>query len=201
MFRSAKNEPTLDPDFLLVAYCSGYFPMASSRAGSIEWFSPDPRAIIPLDSFRVSRSLKRVIRQKLFDVRVDTSFERVMRSCAEREETWISEQIIAAYSELHRRGFGHSIECWHNQELVGGLYGVAIRGAFFGESMFSRKTDASKVALAYLVERMKLRGYELLDTQFMTEHLRAFGTVEVPRQLYLQMLSRALELDCTFTEH
>ena len=201
MFRSAKNEPTLDPDFLLVAYCSGYFPMASSRAASIEWISPDPRAIIPLESFRVSRSLKRVIRQKLYDVRVDTSFERVMRSCAEREETWISEQIIVAYSELHRRGFGHSIECWHNQELVGGLYGVAIRGAFFGESMFSRKTDASKVALAYLVERMKQCGYELLDTQFMTEHLRAFGTIEVPRQLYLQMLSRALELECTFAEH
>ena len=201
MFRSTKNEPTLDPDFLLVAYCSGYFPMASSRIGSIEWFSPDPRAVIPLDSFRISRSLKRVIRQNIYEIRVDTAFEKVIRRCAEREETWISEQIIAAYSELHKRDLAHSVECWHDEELVGGLYGVAIRGAFFGESMFSRKTNASKVALVSLVERMKARGYKLLDTQFMTEHLRTFGTIEMPRSLYLQSLSRALESNCVFTDH
>lgn len=200
MSHQEKKEPTLDPDFLLVAYCNGYFPMAASRTGHIEWFSPDPRAIIPLETFKVSRSLKQKIHKKIFEIRVDSQFETVMRRCTEREDTWISEEIIAVYTELHRRGFAHSVETWHDGKLVGGLYGVAIRGAFFGESMFSRMTEASKVALAFLIERMKRRQFILLDTQYVTEHLRAFGTIEIPRSSYLQLLSRALEINTTFVE-
>ncbi|MBI5471804.1 MAG: leucyl/phenylalanyl-tRNA--protein transferase [Ignavibacteriae bacterium] len=200
MFRSAKREPALDPEFLLIAYCSGYFPMASSRTGAIEWYSPDQRAIIPLDNFRISRSLRRVMRRGIFDVRIDTAFERVMRCCAERDDTWISEEIITAYCALHARGYAHSIECWHDNLLAGGLYGVAIRGAFFGESMFSKKTDASKVALAHLVARLTAREYTLLDTQFMTEHLRTVGAVEIPRSAYIQQLSQSLENLCTFVD-
>ena len=193
------KEPVLDADFLLMAYCNGYFPMAASRTGHIEWFSPDPRAIIPLDTFRISRSLKRSLAAKRFDVRIDTDFDAVIYACAEREETWISEDIIRVYTQLHRRGFAHSVESWHEGKLVGGLYGVAIRGAFFGESMFSRMTDASKVALAFLVEHMNRRGYVLLDTQFMTEHLRTFGAIEVPREHYLHLLSNALEIRTSLT--
>jgi len=195
-----KKEPALDPNFLLVAYSNGYFPMATSRHGHIEWFSPDPRAIIPLDKFKISRSLKQKVHKKFFEIRIDTAFESVMRACASREDTWISEEIISVYTELHRRGFAHSVETWHDGKLVGGLYGVAIRGAFFGESMFSRMTDASKVALVHLVERMKQRSLTLLDTQYMTEHLRVFGTIEIPRSSYLQLLSRALDVHTTFVE-
>lgn len=199
MSRPNSNEAALDADFLLMAYCNGYFPMAASKSGHIEWFSPDPRAIIPLETFHVSHSLKRVIASKRFELKVNEKFETVIRACAERDETWISGDIIKVYTELHRRGFAHSVESWHEGKLVGGLYGVAIRGAFFGESMFSRMTDASKVALAFLVERMKERGYSLLDTQFMTEHLRTFGTKEVSREEYLELLSRALEIRTTIT--
>ena len=197
---SKKNEPSLDPDFLLLAYCNGYFPMATSRQGHIEWFSPDPRAIIPLNAFKISRSLKQTLRKKTFDVRIDTAFERVMRSCASRQDTWISDEIIRVYVELHRRGFAHSVESWYEGRLVGGLYGVAIRGAFFGESMFSVLTDASKVALVHLVERMRQLGFLLLDTQFMTEHLRALGTIELPRSSYLELLSEALDVPTTFVD-
>ncbi|MEK7670702.1 MAG: leucyl/phenylalanyl-tRNA--protein transferase [Bacteroidota bacterium] len=200
MFIHNKKAPTLDPDFLLVAYCNGYFPMATSRTGHIEWFSPDPRAIIPLDKFKISRSLKQKVHKKFFEIRIDTAFESVMRACASREDTWISEEIISVYTELHRRGFAHSVETWHDGKLVGGLYGVAIRGAFFGESMFSRMTDASKVAIVHLVERMKQRSLTLLDAQYMTEHLRVFGTIEIPRSSYLQLLSRALDVHTTFVE-
>ncbi|MEK7251194.1 MAG: leucyl/phenylalanyl-tRNA--protein transferase, partial [Bacteroidota bacterium] len=189
MFIHNKKAPTLDPDFLLVAYCNGYFPMATSRTGHIEWFSPDPRAIIPLDKFKISRSLKQKVHKKFFEIRIDTAFESVMRACASREDTWISEEIISVYTELHRRGFAHSVETWHDGKLVGGLYGVAIRGAFFGESMFSRMTDASKVAIVHLVERMKQRSLTLLDAQYMTAHLRVFGTIDIPRSAYLQLLS------------
>ena len=193
-------KPSLDPDFLLIAYANGYFPMAVSREGSIEWFSPDPRAIIPLDSFKTSRSLARTIRKGTFHIRVDTAFESVIRWCAKREETWISEEIVQAYCELHRRGYAHSVEAWHDEQLAGGLYGVALRGAFFGESMFSRITDASKVALVALVERLKERHYTLLDTQYMTEHLRRFGAIEIPRSDYLQRLAVALSFDLSFTD-
>ncbi len=189
--RSQKKEQALDPDFLLVAYCNGYFPMATSKTGRIEWFSPDPRAIIPLDSFNLSRSLRRTVLKNTFEIRVNTAFEQVMRCCAKREETWISEEIIQAYVLLHERGFGHSVETWYEGRLEGGLYGVAIGGAFFGESMFSLKKDASKVALVHLVRIMKRNGFTLLDVQFMTDHLRSFGAVEIPRSSYIHLLSKA----------
>lgn len=188
----------IDSDFLLMAYCSGFFPMADPKTGKIGWFSPDPRAIFELDTFHIPRSLRLVIKKNLFEVRVNTRFEQVMRGCAEREETWISEDIIRSYVELHRLGFAHSVESWSAGSLVGGLYGVAIGGAFFGESMFSRQQDASKVALVHLVERLKARGFELLDTQWITPHLKMFGAKEISREEYLKRLKHAIHLKCTF---
>jgi len=172
--------------------------MADSEDGAIHWYSPDPRAILPLDSFNVSRSLRQVIKKQTFEIRIDTSFEEVMRSCAERDETWISESIIQSYVGLHTLGAAHSVETWSNGTLAGGLYGVALAGAFFGESMFSRKKDASKVALVYLVEHLLERGFELLDTQFITPHLSHFGAVEIPRSDYILLLERALKKKRTF---
>jgi leucyl/phenylalanyl-tRNA---protein transferase len=198
MFPSDDFQQTLHPELLIVAYCNGYFPMASSRIGRIEWYSPDPRAIIPLDTFRTPRSLRRTIRRQKFKITFDEKFETVMQCCAGRPATWISEEIVDAYVELFHRGFAHSVEVWNDERLVGGLYGVAIHGAFFGESMFSRMTDASKVALVMLVERLNRRGYTLPDTQFMTEHLRQFGTREIPRSEYLRLLSEALNLPVAF---
>ena len=188
----------IDPDFLLRAYCSGYFPMADDKSGEIGWYSPDPRAIFELDGLRVPRSLALTMKKKPFELLVNTQFEEVMRECAARKETWISEEIIQSYVELHRLGFAHSVECWKDQKLVGGLYGVAIRGAFFGESMFSRMRDASKIALVYLVDHLKARGFDLLDTQFMTPHLARFGAKEIAREEYLRRLKKALKKDCSF---
>ncbi|MDI6804841.1 MAG: leucyl/phenylalanyl-tRNA--protein transferase, partial [Bacteroidota bacterium] len=175
-------------ELLLTAYSAGYFPMADSRDGEIHWYSPDPRAIIPLDTFKISRSLKQTIKKNIFEIRIDHAFEDVIRSCAKRDETWISEEIVQSYLELHRLGYAHSIESWHNKKLVGGLYGVALGGAFFGESMFSLMKDASKVALVALVETLKERGFKLLDTQYTTPHLKNFGVVEISRQEYLKKL-------------
>ncbi len=166
--------------------------MADSRNGELRWFSPDPRAIIPLDTFRVSRSLRQALKKDLFLIRWNTSFEEVMRRCAEREDTWISEEIVRSYLELHRLGCAHSVESWREGKLSGGLYGVALGGAFFGESMFSRERDASKVALVRLVERLRENGFELLDTQFITPHLARFGTVEISRKEYLVRLKKAV---------
>ncbi len=174
--------------------------MATHRTGRIEWFSPDPRAIIPLDGLRVSRSLRRTLKRNLFTIRINSAFERVMRACADRAETWISEEIISAYTALHERGFAHSVETWHGAQLVGGLYGVAIGGAFFGESMFSRMADASKVALVHLVERLRQRGFLLLDTQYITEHLRRLGAIEVSRSRYLRLLSKAIAVNTSFLD-
>jgi leucyl/phenylalanyl-tRNA--protein transferase len=188
----------IEPDFLLTAYCSGYFPMAEPITGEIGWYSPDARAIIELEEFKIPRSLKQTIKKGIFEIRIDQEFEEVIRACGDREETWISEEIVQSYLEIHRMGFAHSVECWSSSELVGGLYGVALRGAFFGESMFSRRRDASKVALAHLVERMKQRGFELLDTQFLTPHLARFGAKEIPRAEYLERLRRALVKSCQF---
>lgn len=199
--RPDKKEQALDSDFLLVAYCNGYFPMATSKTGHIEWFSPDPRAIIPLDAFTISRSLQRTIQKNSFEIRINTAFEEVMRGCAEREETWISEEIIQAYMTLHKKGFGHSVESWYEGRLAGGLYGVAIGGAFFGESMFSLMKDASKVALVHLVRTMKRNGCTLLDIQFMTDHLRTFGAVEIPRSSYIRLLSKALKTTAAAFDH
>ena len=167
--------------------------------GEIGWFSPDPRAIIPIDeTFHVPHGLKRVLARGVFQLRIDQAFEPVIRACATREETWITEEIIESYCELHHRGFAHSVEAWHEDRLAGGLYGVAIGGAFFGESMFHRETDASKVALHGLVQRLRERDFTLLDTQWVTAHLKQFGATEIPRAQYLRQLGEAVRRDCAF---
>lgn len=192
--------PELRPDILLSAYAEGIFPMADDD-GEICWFSPDPRAIIPLDAFRVSRNLRRRCSSSRFTVTIDQDFEATMAACAKRPDgTWISVDIIEAYTRLHRMRFAHSVEARQDGSLVGGLYGVAIAGVFFGESMFHLVTDASKVALVHLVERMKQRGLSLLDVQFMTPHLQQFGAVEIARQQYLRRLKIALRQDCGFAD-
>ena len=167
--------------------------MADSRdAREVFWVEPKRRAIMPLDGFRMSRSLRKTIRSGTFEVTRDQAFADVLRRCSEREETWINAQIEAGFNRLHRLGHAHSIECWHNGELAGGLYGVKLGGAFFGESMFSARADASKVALAWLVARLTLGGFSLLDCQFMTEHLRSLGAVEMLQSDYVTVLSSAL---------
>lgn len=182
------------------AYAHGVFPMADD-GGQIGWYSPDPRAIIPLEGFHVPRTLRQICRQHRFDVRIDTDFEAVMRACADRDEgTWISDRIVEVYGELHRAGLAHSVESWLDGELVGGLYGVSLGGLFAGESMFSRVANASKVALVHLVERMRKRGCTLLDVQYLTDHLIQFGAVEIPREAYLVRLGAALRLPCRLGE-
>jgi leucyl/phenylalanyl-tRNA--protein transferase len=172
--------------------------MADSATGEINWFSPDPRGILELDRFVVSRSLRRTIRQKTFDIRLNTAFEPVLSFCRARAETWISETIVRSYLELHRLGFAHSVESWKEGRLAGGLYGVAIGGAFFGESMFSLERDGSKCALAFLVERLRERNFVLLDTQFLTPHLASLGAMEIPRTEYLRRLTAAIALPVQF---
>lgn len=195
---SSSGSPIIDSRFLLNAYCNGFFPMAEGREGAIRWFAPEYRGIIPLDGLKLSRSLRRTIRNRIFDIRIDTAFEAVIRACADRKDVWISETIVQSYMELHRLGFAHSVESWCGDELAGGLYGVAIGGAFFGESMFSRRTDASKAALAALVDRMNERGYRLLDTQYQNDHLATLGCIEIPQQEYLHRLDEALRCTCHF---
>jgi leucyl/phenylalanyl-tRNA---protein transferase len=189
----------LDPSLLLRAYREGVFPMAMED-GEIGWFSPDPRGIMPLDGFRVPSRLARVVRQRRFEIVVDQDFEAVMRACAERrdEGTWISEEILDGYVALHQQGQAHSVEARRDGALVGGLYGVHIGGAFFGESMFHRERDASKVALVSLVDRLVRRGFLLLDTQWTTAHLEQFGAMEIPRTDYLARLRRAVAKECVF---
>lgn len=186
----------LDPHQLLYAYAQGIFPMAHED-GAIYWYDPDPRAILPLDRFHVPRRLTRTVRQEPFDIRVDAAFREVIEACAApapgRESTWISAEIIEAYVQLHGLGFAHSVEAWQEGRLVGGLYGVAINSFFAGESMFSRERDASKVTLVHLVERLTAKGFVLLDIQFLTEHFRQFGAVEIPRREYKKLLTQALE--------
>lgn len=178
-------------ELLLKAYSQGVFPMA--RDGEIEWFSPEKRGLIPLDDrFHIPHGLKRALKKNPFEVRWNTAFRQTMISCAQRRETWIDDTIIESYCQLHELGHAHSVECWDADGLQGGLYGVALGKAFFGESMFSRKTDASKIALVFLVKFLRARSFELLDTQWMTEHLRQFGGFELPRNFYLQALSHAL---------
>jgi leucyl/phenylalanyl-tRNA---protein transferase len=183
----------LDPRLLLQGYATGIFPMADSRdAADLFWVEPRARAILPLDGFHLSRSLRKVIRSGRFQVSRDRCFADVIRACADREETWINAEIERAMLTLHSSGHAHSVEAWHDGQLVGGLYGVKLGRAFFGESMFSRMADASKVALAWLVARMKVGGFKLLDCQFMTEHLASLGAVNVPRERYVALLSGAL---------
>ncbi|GAA2822951.1 leucyl/phenylalanyl-tRNA--protein transferase [Aminobacter aminovorans] len=190
-------------DLLLKAYASGVFPMAESASDpEVFWVRPETRGIIPFDGFHVPHSLAKTIRQGHFEIRFDSDFEGVIDACAERRagrlSTWINAPIREAYTHLHRVGNAHSVEAWRDGELVGGLYGVSLGRAFFGESMFSRETDASKVCLVHLVQRLQERGFLLLDTQFTTDHLKRFGAVDVPRDKYEKMLAKALIGEATF---
>jgi leucyl/phenylalanyl-tRNA--protein transferase len=186
-------------ELLLHAYRHAVFPMAMEN-GEIAWFSPDPRAVIPLDTFHIPHGLKRALKKSPFEIRINSAFEAVMLACAQREETWISDLILESYVNLHRLGHAHSVEAWLDGKLVGGLYGVALGGAFFGESMFHEVTDASKVALHALVTRLRERSFALLDTQWLTPHLVTFGAIEIPRIEYLRQLVAAVEAECRFVD-
>lgn len=210
---SDEEEYPLTPENLLNAYAQGYFPMAADRHGDdVYWFSPTKRGILPLADFNVPRGLKRVLGKHGFELRVNSAFREVIRACAElnagRTETWINDRIIDAYGELHRLGHAHSVETWQDGQLVGGLYGVSLGGAFFGESMFSRVSEASKVALVTLVDVLKEAGYALLDTQYVNPHLKQFGVEEWPKKRYLAALQKALNVSpnpskcfCTVSLH
>lgn len=178
----------------------GIFPMGDSRDpdGPIRWYAPDPRCIFDLNQFHIPKRLARTYRSGKFELKVNTNWQRVMRACADRSDTWITEEIFSVYTALHRQGLAHSVEAYYQGELAGGLYGVSLGGAFMGESMFHTVTDASKVALLYLVERMQERRFSLLDCQFMTGHLSTFGAVEISHEQYISRLNRALALDCSF---
>jgi leucyl/phenylalanyl-tRNA--protein transferase len=184
-------------ELLLQGYRLGVFPMAMED-NSIGWFSPDPRAIIRLQDFHVPHAVRRVARKGTFEIKIDNSFAEVIRACATRKDTWINREIIESYERLHELGFAHSVESWRDGQLAGGLYGVAIGGAFFGESMFHRARDASKVALVALVERLRAKQFALLDTQWLTPHLGQFGAIEIPREQYLKLLKQALDLPRKF---
>jgi leucyl/phenylalanyl-tRNA--protein transferase len=195
--------PRLTPELLLCAYASGLFPMANDRHDpTVHWIEPRRRGILPLERFHMPRSLKKVVRRARFEVRVDSAFASVIEACAEprdnRPRTWLNDELIELYVELHRLGYAHSVESWADDRLVGGLYGVSIGAAFFGESMFSDERDASKVALVELVERLALGGYRLLDTQFVTDHLRRFGAIEISRETYRRSLRSALAQSAVF---
>ena len=187
----------IDPELLLQGYRLGVFPMAMED-DSIQWFSPDPRAILPLEDFHVPHALRRLLRKNVFETRIDSAFSKVIEACAKREDTWINIEIIESYTRLHDLGCAHSIEAWKEGTLAGGLYGVSVGGAFFGESMFHRVTDASKIALAALVEHLRAQKFALLDTQWLTPHLQQFGGLEISREHYLRLLRRAVELPRKF---
>ena len=193
----------ITPRILLNAYRQGIFPMADADDEEIYWYDPNPRAILPLDDrFHVSRRLRRTIRQGNFEIRMDSKFRQVMRFCAEttpdRKRTWISEEIIDLYYSLHKSGYAHSVETWRDGKLIGGLYGVSVGGLFAGESMFSRATDSSKVALVHLIEHLRSKGFVLLDIQFMTSHLKRFGAINIPRKEYHRRLANALTKQIKF---
>jgi leucyl/phenylalanyl-tRNA--protein transferase len=189
----------IEPELLVQGYRLGVFPMAMED-DSIAWFSPDPRAVLPLNRFHVPHDLRRVQRKQAFEIKIDNHFGDVIRACAQRKDTWINQEIIESYDRLHKLGFAHSVEAWSNGKLAGGLYGVAIGGAFFGESMFHDVTDASKIALVALVERLLAKKFVLLDTQWLTPHLAQFGAVEIARAEYLHLLTRAVELAREFKD-
>ena len=192
--------PELAPAMLLTAYAQGIFPMADEDE-EIHWYSPDPRTIIDLERFHTPRTLRQLYRQQRFQLTVNRDFEAVINRCADRPEgTWISADMREAYVELHRLGFAHSVEAWWEGRLAGGLYGVALGGAFLGESMFHDVSNASKIALVHLVEQMKQRDFILLDTQFTTEHLRQFNCLEIPRSEYLERLDKALRMNCRLVD-
>lgn len=183
---------------LFLGYANSFFPMWIDDSGSIEWFSPDPRAIFPLDKIKISRSLRQTLRKHQFEFTVNHAFDEVIRRCSERTSCWISKEIIDIYNEFHRQGYAHSVETWQNGVLAGGLYGVAIGGAFFGESMFAHVSDASKAAFAMLTAHLNERGFSLLDTQFINPHTESLGAVEIPRIEYLRRLHTAVSQPCIF---
>lgn len=187
----------LPPDLIIHAYSQGIFPMAMPE-GDIGWFSPDPRGVLPITDFHVPRGLRRTLKHNPFEVRCDSAFREVMRACADRRETWIDDQIVTGFCELHARGYAHSVETWRDGELVGGCYGVALGAAFFGESMFHRETDASKVALHGLIERLRIGGFDLLDVQWITPHLEQFGAHYIARDEYLEQLRISLKRVAVF---
>ena len=194
----------LSPELLLKAYAIGIFPMAESRSDTeVHWIDPDLRGVLPLETFHAPRGLRRKVRKKIFEVRCNSAFHQVVKACATptpgRSDTWINPTIERLYGGLHEMGFAHSIECWDDDRLVGGLYGVSLGAAFFGESMFSSVSDASKVALVHLVARLRKSGFLLLDTQFETPHLRRFGVVEIPRDRYREQLSQAVRTQAQFS--
>jgi leucyl/phenylalanyl-tRNA--protein transferase len=195
---SDRRLPPFTPDLLRLAYAQGYFPMPHPDTGEILWFHPDPRAVLPLDGFHVSRSLERTLKKVPFNVTIDQDFAGVMAGCAARAETWINELFKKTYGELHAQGDAHSVEVWLDGQLVGGVYGVALGGAFFAESKFHKVTDASKVALYHLVKHMKARGMSLLEVQFITPHLKSLGVIEVSRAQYMRRLRGALERKVRF---
>ena len=187
------DTPPLTPDLLLQAYRTGVFPMSESRDDpDVFWVRPHMRGVMPLDKFHISRSLAKTLRRGHFTVTINAAFTDVVRGCANRDETWINDTIFDLYAALHARGDAHSVEVWEDHQLVGGVYGVAINAAFFGESMFSTATDASKVALAYLVDHLQQCGFVLFDTQFITEHLTRLGAIEIPRATYENALAHAV---------
>ena len=189
----------LTPDMLLRGYAAGIFPMAESRADEeVFWVDPKLRGIFPLDDFHISRTLSKRLRAENYTIRTNAHFEQVVRACAERPATWINEPLFRLYNDLHARGHAHSLEVWYGPELAGGVYGVSLGGAFFGESMFSRRTDASKIALAYLVDRLRQGGFKLFDTQFLTPHLASLGGVEITRAQYQRRLKAALASGADF---
>jgi len=197
------DKPAITPQVLLKAYACGIFPMAESATDpGLFWVEPELRGVIPLDAFHVSRSLRKELARARFELRVDTAFAEVIAACAAetptRPKTWINHRIVRLYTGLHRLGHAHSVECWRDGELAGGLYGVRLGAAFFGESMFARQTDASKVALVHLVARLRAGGFRLLDTQFTTPHLKRFGAVDVPKARYAEMLRQAIAADADF---
>lgn len=189
---------TLTPTLLIRAYANGIFPMGDDVTGEIRWYAPDPRGHLPLDEFHIPHNLRRRVRRREFTVTTDHDFEAVIRECADRTRTWITPRIIQAYTSLHEQGAVHSVECWTEGELAGGLYGVALGGAFFGESMFYRVSNASKVALVHLVRQLRAGGFTLLDTQYSTEHLARFGVVEISREEYERLLAEALSVETTW---
>lgn len=192
------RDQRITPELLLRAYSIGLFPMSDAADDpEIFWVEPEMRGILPLDAFHISKSLAKAVRKTPFDIRFDTAFDAVVKKCAEEAEdrpsTWINDTIKELYGALHKLGHAHSVEAWEGDALVGGLYGVSLGSAFFGESMFSRRTNASKICLVHLVERLKIRGFTLLDTQFTTEHLKTFGAIDVPKQDYMKLLDRAMD--------
>ncbi|NQV46852.1 MAG: leucyl/phenylalanyl-tRNA--protein transferase [Rhodospirillaceae bacterium] len=203
MSRPTPGPHKLTPEILVRAYAAGIFPMSEARDDpGIFWVDPKLRGILPLDDFHISKSLRKVLKKRPFQVTVDTDFRAIIEACADTPrgegDTWINDQIIDAYTELHDMGLAHSVECRMDGKLVGGLYGVALKGAFCGESMFSARTNASKVALVHLVARLRAGGYVLLDTQFITDHLERFGAIEIPARHYLLRLEEALQVDGDF---